>query len=404
MKKSILLIAFDFPPCTSPGVERTLRFAEHLQSLGWDPVVLTVNTSTFNVNVDNTFDDQFSFPVYRTFCLDISKHLSYRGKYFGWMKQPDRYCGWLFTAIKEGLRLRKKHAINVIWSTYPLLTSHLIALVLTRLTKLPWLADYRDPLQCYYDPSVYPSFKFHRWIDKQTIKLCSKAIFTSAGASKLYKTLYPEICSSKFTVIENGFETSLYNEPSKVSRIVISKTKHTMAHLGSLYENGRDPQVFFEALALLKKRKILDSTNFELLLVGANNQHIYCKYTASLGIDDIVSFYPQINHEESLSLLLSVDSLLIIQGKVFSSQIPSKAYEYLSSNKVILAITNNNSDTSALLMTYEGCFIAESKDQIYNALLGAISTENTFIRDHDKLSRWSRAKDLVYLLNEFSED
>ncbi|TMM45269.1 glycosyltransferase family 4 protein [Colwellia ponticola] len=404
MKKSILLIAFDFPPCNSPGVERTLRFAEHLQSLGWEPVVLTVNQSTFNTTIDNTFDDQFSFPVYRTFCLDVSKHFSYRGKYFGWMKQPDRYWGWLFTAIKEGLRLRKKHSINIIWSTYPLLTSHLIALVLSRLTKLPWLADYRDPLQCYYDPSVYPSFKFHRWIDKQTIKLCRKAIFTSAGASKLYKTLYPEICSSKFTVIENGFETSLYNELNQVSNIVISKKKHTMAHLGSLYENGRDPQTFFESLALLKKRNVLDSTNFELILVGANNQHIYSQYTESLGIDDIVSFYSQISHQESLKLSLSVDSLLIIQGAIFSAQIPSKVYEYLSSNKAILAITNKLSDTSTLLTEYEGCYVAESKGEIYNACLDVTSTKSSFIRDHDRFSRWSRAKELAHLLAETLKD
>ena len=107
MSKGVLLIAFDFPPCQSPGVERTLRFAHYLESYGWSPTVLTVCQSTFGT--DNLIDDnQFSFPVYRTFCLDVSKHLAYRGKYFGWMKKPDRYVGWSLTAIPKAIRLIRR--------------------------------------------------------------------------------------------------------------------------------------------------------------------------------------------------------------------------------------------------------------------------------------------------------
>jgi len=399
MKRNILLIVFDFPPCISPGVERTLRFAEHLAAQGWNPVILTVNKNTFNNPAVNAFDDdRYPFPVYRTFCLDVSKHLSFRGKYFGWMKQPDRYCGWFFTAIREGWRIVKRHDIDVIWSTYPLLTSHLIGLALSRLTKLPWIADYRDPLQCHYDISVYPAFKFHRWIDKQTIKSCTKAVFTSPGAASLYKNLYPEIDHSKFSVIENGFETSLIDQAKHINNYGPVSNKHTMVHLGSLYENGRNPKVLFESLAQLKQQKLVDSMSFELRLVGSNNQNLYEKYTTSLGIEDLVSFVPQIPYKESLSLLLSADSLLVVQGEIFSYQIPSKAYEYLSSNAPILVVSNKASDTSALFNGFEGCHIAENTDDICNSILKIIANEIAFKRDGDSFSRLNRSKKLVSLL------
>lgn len=397
MKKSILLIAFDFPPCTSPGVERTLRFAEHLQNLGWSPIVLTVNTSTFNIK--NFDDSQFQFPVYRTFCLDVSRHLSFKGKYLGWMKQPDRYWGWLFTALFKAVNIVKKHDISLIWSTYPILTSHMIALSLCRLTRLPWVADYRDPLQCHYDEAVYSSFKFHRWLDRQTIKFAQQVTFTSPSAQSRYTELYRDICHGQFSTIENGFEESLFNKHHKINEIKPVETKHTMAHLGSLYANGRDPKVFFESLEQLKSTGVIDEASFELILVGVNNQTIYEDYAEALGINDLIRFYPQVSHAESLSLLLNVDSLLIVQGEIFSAQIPSKAYEYLATNKPVLAFTNKNSDTDVLLNTYKGCFIAESQSEVSDCLVKIIANKELFFRAVESFSRKGRAKQLAKIFD-----
>jgi hypothetical protein len=44
------------------------------------------------------------------------------------------------------LRLIRRHQISAIWSTYPIMTAHGIAGTLSRLTGLPWIADFRDPV------------------------------------------------------------------------------------------------------------------------------------------------------------------------------------------------------------------------------------------------------------------
>ena len=75
MNKKLLMVALDFPPCQSAGVQRTLKFFEHLPELGWDPIVLTVRESVYA-----KVDSQLSIPsgmesqVYRAWGLHILAH------------------------------------------------------------------------------------------------------------------------------------------------------------------------------------------------------------------------------------------------------------------------------------------------------------------------------------------
>ena len=49
MNKSILCIAFHFPPvATSSGMQRALKFVRYLREDGWRPVVLTVHPRAYS--------------------------------------------------------------------------------------------------------------------------------------------------------------------------------------------------------------------------------------------------------------------------------------------------------------------------------------------------------------------
>ena len=149
-ERTILMIALDFPPCQSAGVQRTLKFAEYLADLGWKVVVLTVNENVYTVT-----DKQLTIPekikVYRCHSFDSAIDFSVKGKYFAWSKVPDRWWSWAIKAIPLGKKLIEKYQPAIIWSTYPVSTAHFIAYKLQQSSKLPWVADYRDPLQCRYD-------------------------------------------------------------------------------------------------------------------------------------------------------------------------------------------------------------------------------------------------------------
>ena len=51
-RRTVLIVAGEFPPLKTIGRIRTVKFAEHLRSLGWDTVVLTVAANGNEPNYD----------------------------------------------------------------------------------------------------------------------------------------------------------------------------------------------------------------------------------------------------------------------------------------------------------------------------------------------------------------
>ncbi|MDU0356357.1 hypothetical protein RS130_22890 [Paraglaciecola aquimarina] len=103
MSKTVLMVAFDFPPSNAASVQRTLKFFEYLNEFGWTTIILTAKPLAYPL-VDENFtpalkDNQF---VYRATALDVQKHLSIKGKHFNWMKTPDRWGTWIPFATRLG--------------------------------------------------------------------------------------------------------------------------------------------------------------------------------------------------------------------------------------------------------------------------------------------------------------
>ena len=104
------MVAFHFPPLAgSSGIQRTLRFAAHLPSFGWQPTVLTAHPRAY----ERTSQDLMSevapdVVVERAFALDTRRHLSARGRYPWWLASPDRWTSWRWGAAVSGGRLIRK--------------------------------------------------------------------------------------------------------------------------------------------------------------------------------------------------------------------------------------------------------------------------------------------------------
>jgi hypothetical protein len=397
-QKTILMIALDFPPCQSAGVQRTLKFAEYLAKLGWQPIVLTVNEEVYR-SVDTQVTISHDIKVYRCQSLDSAKDLSIKGKYFAWSKVPDRWWSWAITAIPLGKKLVDKYQPNVIWSTYPVSTAHFIAYRLEQYSGLPWVADYRDPLQCRYDNNVQQYSFIAKWIEKKTIKHSTKTIFTTKQAAQLYYRLYPDEQLNKFCVIENGFDERNFEGMSDIDSSVVEK--YTLLHSGAVYPNGRDPLLLFKAIGELKQQLILDKDNFELIFRGAPRDS-YHSILVRLDIVDLVFFKPNIPYKQSLSEMLSSSGLLLIQGGLFNKQIPGKAYEYIRCNKAILALTPKYGATGQLLFQLDSTEVVENIQQIKKAILFMLQKNPINKRDSQFYSRYYKTQQLDVLLSSIS--
>jgi glycosyltransferase involved in cell wall biosynthesis len=360
--KKILMIAFHFPPYRGgSGVHRTLSFARHLPDYGWQPIVLTANPRAYPKISGGDRETRIHEPyVAKAFSLDASKHLSFRGLYFQFMGLPDRWVTWWFGAVPAGMRLIRAHRPAIIWSTYPIATAQLIGLTLHRLTGIPWVADFRDPMT-EKDPISGEEFppdplarRFYRWIERNVVKRCHKVIMTTPGTLRMYAERYPGIPESQWEMIANGYDEEDFSSLERSACIrKRNGNRLLLVHSGLLYPSERDPSAFFAALSDLRKSGKISSSDVRIILRGSGNEDSYRSQLLGLGLEEMISLEPLIPHQEALKEMLGADGLLVFQASNCNRQIPAKIYEYLHAGRPILGLTDPKGDTASLLNSLE---------------------------------------------------
>lgn len=374
MVKKVLMIAFHFPPMRgSSGILRTLKFSRYLPEFDWEPIVLTAHTRSYSsISNDQAVEIPEHVSVYRAFGFDTSRHLSFRGHYPSLLALPDRWVSWTLGAVPMGLHLIRKYRPDVIWSTYPIATAHLIGFTLSRLSGLPWVADFRDPMIDVDYPPDRLTRKIFQWIEKKSITYCTRAVLTTPGAVDNYQERFPQTPASRFHLIENGYdeenflvaEGSLIKEQKKNARLVL-------IHSGIIYPSERDPTEFFAALAALAGKGLISHTGLHVILRATAHDEYLLRLIDQYKIGDIVSLAPPISYGEALSEMLVADGLLIFQASNCNNQIPAKLYEYLRARRPILALTDPTGNTAAALLSVGVDTIAplDSRNDIMRELL-----------------------------------
>lgn len=348
----VLMVAYHFPPLAgSSGIQRALRFVQHLPSFGWQPLVLTADPRAYeNTSNDLLSDVPANTVVRRAFALDTARHLSIGGRYVASMARPDRWVSWRFGAVREGLRMVREYRPAAIWSTYPIATAHLIGAELSQRTGLPWIADFRDPMaQDGYpaDPLTHRSFL---GIESRAMALASACTFTTPGAARLYRDRYLN-ATARIEVLENGYDEESFAaaEHSLDRREPLNPGAVTLLHSGIVYPSERDPTALFAALGRLKASGAIDAEAVKLRFRAAVHEELLHSLARQHAVQDLVEVLPPIPYRLALAEMLRADSLLVMQGENCNEQIPAKVYEYLRAGPPIMCLSDERGDTSAVL-------------------------------------------------------
>jgi hypothetical protein len=255
------MIAYHYPPFGGgSGIHRTLKFSRYLSDYGWQPIVLTISPNAYPRRQNTGHDMPAGVVTARAFGLDTARHLSLRGAYPQWMAVPDRWVSWWPTAVGIGASLIRKHRPDAIWSTFPIATAHMIGLALHRLSRLPWVADFRDPM-VEVDPITGEEFprdplvrRASSWIEARTVNSCTRAVFTTAGTLGMYANRFREVEDRRWAVIANGYDEEDFAAAPPAGPVrIIPGQPAILLHSGVLYPFERDPLPFFQALAELRR-------------------------------------------------------------------------------------------------------------------------------------------------------
>jgi glycosyltransferase involved in cell wall biosynthesis len=413
-QRTVLLIAYHFPPLKgSSGMQRTLRFAQHLPKYGWRPIVLSINPRAYEETAQVAGNEvPADLTVHRAFGFNAATQLALFGRYPKALALPDRWATWRFWAVPKALKIIREEGVDAIWSTFPVSTAHLIGLELAKRTGLPWVAEFRDPMWQHDWP---PDPTANRvWLDLEH-KIFARAdwtVFTAPSAIDLYGERFPHLAAERRVLIENGFDEETFrraeeaqagqsaaigtpssapirataapqqaetratsaassaprqaqmraptaaNEAGGAASRAISPTPEgtrtasrpiTLLHSGIIYRSERDPTQFFAAVASLKKQGRVDAKRLQIVLRASGAESNYTADLQRLDIADIVRLEPAIDYMAALREMLTVDGLLVLQAANCNAQVPAKLYEYLRARRPILALTDPAGDTARTL-------------------------------------------------------
>ncbi len=327
--KKLLVIANPYPPMASAGTTRVVRFLRHLPDEDWEPSVLAAKAT-----------GPAAVPGVRVARATVlwPKQLLGGGhrstKVNRWVAVPDPYFAWIGPAIMKGREIFKRERFDVIFSSSPRASAHLVAAVLSEHADVPWLADYRDPWLTYQFPR-YPT-RAHK---ASHAKLEAWALRRAGAVTGVNRPIVDDLVArhpwlhGRAHVLPNGFDRA--EKPAGVSL----GDGFWIVHTGRLY--GREQQVaaFLEALAALP-------ASVKALFVGVDESRVRPD-ADRLGLGDRVRVEPFVPLPVALGYQRAADALLLVNGRRPESM-SSKVFEYQQAGRPIFAISPAGSAARAL--------------------------------------------------------
>ncbi len=361
--KKVLMIAFHFPPqAGSSGILRTLNFAKYLPANGWQPIVLSAHPRAYEETRDDLLKSiPAGIKVVRAFALDAARHLGFKRKYFSFLALPDRWSTWWIGGVISGLKVIRQEKPVIIWSTYPITTAHLIGATLAKLSGLPWVADFRDPMINGDYPSNPLQRRSWQWLEALVLRSATRCVFTTMRAAEVYRQRYPA-SAEKCMVIENGYDEEAFTGNTPL-RHGVSDDQIFMLHSGIIYPRDRDPSAFFAAIVQFVEENYVDRSKLRVRFRAPHHAAEVEALAAAYGLQDVVDVAPPIPYREAIGEMMGADLLLVFQGSHFNSQIPAKIYEYLRTGKPLLGLVDQSGDTATQLRNFENVALANISDQ-----------------------------------------
>jgi hypothetical protein len=389
--QNVLFIAFHFPPFSgSSGVQRTLSFVRHLPKNNWNPVVLTADPRAYpQSSSDQIADIPQGTVVVRTRALDAARDLAVFGVHSRLLTTPDRWWTWRFSAVKRGLDLTRAHSARVIWSTYPIATAHRIGARIHGRSRLPWIADFRDPMieRDTRTGEMHPRDGRLRGararVEELVARHASKVVFCTDGARRIFLERHPRVSPQDAIVIANGFDDGIFSEVQNASRRSAQAGQpFTLLHSGIVYPGtDRDPSPLFAAIRRLLDTGRLAPDMLRVVFRGSGHDEQLAPLIGAHRLDKIVSLAPGIPYRAAIEEMFSASALIVLQGYTSNPAIPAKLYEYLRVRRPLLAIVDPEGETAKLLARTSVGFAA-SPDSVEQITLRLIELLDSLAAGH----------------------
>lgn len=367
-KKKVLIITYYWPPAGGPGVQRWLKFVKYLPQFGVEPIVYCPSNPIYPQTDESLLDEVpngvtiLKQPINEPYKLagffskeskTISKGiipeqkkqslvqkamLFVRGNFF----IPDARKNWIKPSVRYLSTYIQDFGIDTIITTGPPHSLHIIGLKLKQQLGVNWIADFRDPWTTIgYHKQLKlteASKNKHKKLESEVLNSADTIIVTSA----VTKTEFKALTNKPIEVITNGYDVT------KNSTVTLD-SEFSLAHIGS-FLSKRNPEILWQALKELVNENQDFAKCFKLNLVGLVSEEIL-ENIKNYNLTSYVNNIGYVSHGESVIYQKKSQILLLIEidSEDTKAIIPGKLFEYMVSNRPIIAIGPSGSDVERIV-------------------------------------------------------
>lgn len=381
-QKKLLIITYYFPPAGGPGVQRWLKFVKYLPEFDVQPIVYVPENPTYPI-IDEGLVSQISdkviilknkiwepYQLASIFSKNKTKKISsgifpqkkkqtFLDKTFLWVRGnlfiPDARVFWVKPSVSYLEKYIKENNIDTIVTSGPPHSLHLIGLELKEKLNVKWFADFRDP---WTTIGYHKALRLSNYAAKKHKKLEGKVLNTADTiivTSKTTKAEFEAITSKPISIITNGYDIE------NVEKQTLD-TKFTLAHIGS-FLSDRNPPFLWECLVELLNEIPDFKKHLEIKLIGAVSQEVL-DAISQFNLREYLNLLGYVSHHEAIAHQKKSQVLLLIEinSEDTKSIIPGKLFEYMVSNRPIIAIGPQGSDFADIIKeTNTGVFFDYSE-------------------------------------------
>ena len=266
-----------------------------------------------------------------------------RGNFF----RPDPRCLWIGPSVRFLKKYLKEHPVDLIVSTGPPQSMHLIGRRLARETGLPWIADFRDPwTRIFYFKHLSMTRATERWHKKMEKKVLDDATVVVA-VSPLVQQEFQAMTRTPVELVTNGFDECDYEMDGK--DICGPDKDFVITHTGLFAADG-NPTVLWKVLAEKCASDEEFRSRLRIRLVGKTDDAIIQSISDN-GLNGNLTdlgYQPHsiaVEEQRNASLLI----LPLRKEPEYKAVLPGKLFEYMASMRPVLGIGQPDGAMSMIL-------------------------------------------------------
>lgn len=400
VSKSIMMIAYAFPPEGRAGVFRPLRFLRELMGKGWratvlccepyqyeryDPHLLSQVPSGTEVVRIKGRDPWRAFQTWRgrhmkeklTIASADQVRSIVAGHRSSWRTRvremvqmteaciycPDTAMPWIRPAVREAVGICQRNRPDVLWATIGPISSGVVAYRTSLALGIPYVLDFRDPWGLDYYPEEQRRPSWARKIVNRTMnqmfERARAVVFMFESIADAYLRAFPvSLKKAKIHIIPNGFEggvEAFVHAPGE---------RCTILYAGTLYSYRYD--TLLEGLVQLKRKNPKLAAQLRLLFVGEGLQEL-SERVVGLGLEDMIEMRLPTSHAEIRRLQQESHGFLVLgrtSGRKGHELVAgAKLFGYLQAARPIIGVVPND-ETRRILRHVGSSIIADVDDPV----------------------------------------